>query len=90
MKPLSDEEFRALSHLVYRDLILDTCGNLCLGLGLYLVFSHHAASTYPAWLLSAEAKAVLVATGILNLRFIGMRFRRLQAWQIARQQRNSH
>lgn len=89
MKPLSDEQFQALSRLVYRDLILDTLGNLCLGLGLYLVFSDHAA-TYPTWLLSAEAKALLIATGIINLRFIVIRFRRLQTWQIARQQRNTH
>ena len=89
MKTLSDAEFNALSRLVYRDLILDTLGNLCLGFGLYLVFSSHAA-TYPAWLLTAEAKALLIATGLLNLRFIVIRFRRLQTWQIARQQRNSH
>lgn len=88
MKPLSDAEYRALSQLVYRDLFLDTCGNLCLGLGLYLVFSSHA-SDYPAWLLSPAAKALLVATGLINLKFIGTRFRRLQQWQIARQQRNS-
>ena len=89
MKPLSDEQYHALSRLVYRDLILDTLGNLCLGLGLYLVFSDQAA-TYPAWLLTAEAKAILIATGIINLRFIVIRFRRLQTWQIARQQRNTH
>ena len=89
MKTLSDAEFNALSRLVYRDLILDTLGNLCLGLGLYLVFSDQAA-TYPVWLLTAEAKAILIATGIINLRFIVIRFRRLQTWQIARQQRNSH
>lgn len=89
MKPLSDEQYHALSRLVYRDLVLDTLGNLCLGLGLYLVFSDKAA-TYPAWLLTAEAKAILIATGIINLRFIMTRFRRLQAWQVARQQRNSH
>ncbi len=89
MKPLSDEQFQALSRLVYRDLILDTLGNLCLGLGLYLVFSDQAA-TYPVWLLTAEAKAILIATGIINLRFIVIRFRRLQTWQIARQQRNTH
>ncbi len=89
MKPLSDEQYHALSRLVYRDLILDTLGNLCLGLGLYLVFSDQAA-TYPVWLLTAEAKAILIATGIINLRFIVIRFRRLQTWQIARQQRNTH
>lgn len=89
MKPLSDEQYHALSRLVYRDLVLDTLGNLCLGLGLYLVFSDQAA-TYPAWLLTAEAKAILIATGIINLRFIMTRFRRLQAWQVARQQRNPH
>lgn len=89
MKPLSDEQYHALSRLVYRDLILDTLGNLCLGLGLYLVFSDQAA-TYPAWLLTAEAKAMLIATGIINLRFIVIRFKRLQTWQIARQQRNTH
>lgn len=89
MKPLSDEQYHALSRLVYRDLILDTLGNLCLGLGLYLVFSDQAA-TYPAWLLTAEAKAILIATGIINLRFIVIRFKRLQTWQIARQQRNTH
>jgi hypothetical protein len=88
LKPLSDDEYRTLSRLVYRDLILDTCGNLCLGLGLYLVFSNDAAS-YPAWLLSPTAKALLIATGLVNLRFIVTRFKRLQAWQIARQQRNS-
>lgn len=89
MKPLSDEQYHALSRLVYRDLILDTLGNLCLGLGLYLVFSDQAA-TYPVWLLTAEAKAILIATGIINLRFIVIRFKRLQTWQIARQQRNTH
>jgi len=89
LKPLSDEQYHALSRLVYRDLILDTLGNLCLGLGLYLVFSDQAA-TYPAWLLTAEAKAMLIATGIINLRFIVIRFKRLQTWQIARQQRNTH
>lgn len=89
MKPLSDEQYHALSRLVYRDLILDTLGNLGLGLGLYLVFSDQAA-TYPAWLLTAEAKAILIATGIINLRFIVIRFKRLQTWQIARQQRNTH
>ena len=89
MKPLSDEQYHALSRLVYRDLVLDTLGNLCLGLGLYLVFRDQTA-TYPAWLLTAEAKAILIATGIINLRFIMTRFRRLQAWQVARQQRNSH
>lgn len=89
MKALSDEQYHALSRLVYRDLILDTLGNLCLGLGLYLVFSDDAAS-YPAWLLNAEVKAILIATGLINLRFIVSRFKRLQAWQIARQQRNPH
>jgi hypothetical protein len=89
LKPLSDEQYHALSRLVYRDLILDTLGNLCLGLGLYLVFSDQAA-TYPVWLLTAEAKAILIATGIINLRFIVIRFKRLQTWQIARQQRNTH
>ena len=86
MKPLSDEQFKALSHLVYRDLILDTLGNLSLGLGLYLVFSKEAAH-WPTWLLSPEAKAIFIATGLINLRFIAIRFRRLQAWQMARQQR---
>lgn len=86
MKPLSDEQFKALSHLVYRDLILDTLGNLSLGLGLYLVFSKDVAD-WPTWLLSPEAKAIFIATGLINLRFIAIRFRRLQAWQMARQQR---
>jgi hypothetical protein len=89
LKTLSDAEFNALSRLVYRDLVLDTLGNLCLVLGLYLVFSSHAA-TYLTWLLTPTAKALLIATGLLNLRFTLTRFRRLQAWQIARQQRNSH
>jgi len=87
LKPLSDEQFKALSLLVYRDLILDTLGNLSLGLGFYLLFSKEAAS-WPTWILSPEVKAILIATGIINLRFIVTRFRRLQAWQIARQQRN--
>lgn len=86
MKPLSDEQFKALSHLVYRDLILDTLGNLSLGLGLYLVFSKDVAD-WPTWLLSPEAKAIFIATGLINLRFIAIRFRRLQAWQMAHQQR---
>ncbi|HMY81565.1 MAG TPA: hypothetical protein PK212_02020, partial [Agitococcus sp.] len=63
-----------------------TLGNLSLGLGLYLVFSKEAAH-WPTWLLSPEAKAIFIATGLINLRFIAIRFRRLQAWQMARQQR---
>ncbi len=46
MKPLSDEQYQQLTHLIYRDLTIDTLGNLALGFGLYLVFSDHA--TYVA------------------------------------------
>jgi 5-carboxymethyl-2-hydroxymuconate isomerase len=42
--------------------------------------------------INCRSKAILIATGIINLRFIVSRFKRLQAWQIRqeRQQRNSH
>ncbi|PTQ90406.1 hypothetical protein [Agitococcus lubricus] len=89
MKPLSESEFQQLSRLVYRDLIMDTLGNLALGLGLYLVFSQ-GATNWPIWLQTPYAKALLIGTGIINLRFFFVRLRRLQAWQQARQERERH
>ncbi len=88
MKPLSDKQYQQLTHVIYRDLTIDTLGNLALGFGLYLVFSD-SASSWPLWLQSPISKALLVATGIINLRFILVRFQRLQLWQAARQERHN-
>jgi hypothetical protein len=88
LKPLSDEQYQQLTHLIYRDLLIDTLGNLALGLGLFLVFNSHAHS-WPLWLQTPYAKAVLIATGLVNLRFFFSRFRRLQVWQTARQDRQN-
>lgn len=87
MKTLTDEQYQRLTRVVYRDLIIDTLGNLALGLGLYLAFSSPAS--WPAWLLSPYAKAVLIATGIINLRYFFIRIQRLQIWQAARQDRQN-
>lgn len=87
MKTLSDEQFQHLTRLIYRDLVIDTLGNLALGLGLYLVFSN--PGQWPLWLLSPYAKAALIATGIINLRFFFVRLERLQAWQAARHDRQN-
>ena len=84
--PLTDAEFQLLTRQVYRDLLVDTTGNLLLGLGLWLAFSRHAHGM-PLWMQSPEFKAVLIATGILNLRFLMARLRRLRLWQSERQSR---
>ncbi|HEX5360968.1 MAG TPA: hypothetical protein VFW49_07760 [Fluviicoccus sp.] len=86
--PLSDPEFRRLSRRVYLDVLVDTLGNLILCLGLYLAFSENARH-FPLWLQTPEAKGVLVATGLMNLRFLGNRIRRLRLWQAERRNRNS-
>jgi hypothetical protein len=88
LKPLSDEQYQQLTHLIYRDLTIDTLGNLALGFGLYLVFSDNATA-WPLWVQSPVMKALLIATGIINLRFIFSRFTRLQSWQAARQERQN-
>ncbi|MDO8330774.1 MAG: hypothetical protein Q7T36_09930 [Fluviicoccus sp.] len=86
MTPLTDAEFQLLTRQVYRDLLVDTTGNLLLGLGLWLAFSRHAQDM-PLWMQSPELKAALIATGILNLRFLMARLRRLRLWQSERQSR---
>ena len=88
MKTLTDEQYQQLTRVIYRDLTVDTLGNLALGLGLYLAFSSPAG--WPLWLLSPYAKAVLIATGVINLRYFFVRIRRLQVWQAARQDRQNH
>jgi len=88
LKPLSDQQYQQLTHLIYRDLVVDTFGNLALGLGLYLVFNN-AHSDWPLWLQTPYAKAMLIATGLVNLRFFFSRFRRLQQWQAERQARHN-
>jgi hypothetical protein len=87
--PLTDSEFRALTRQVYRDIVLDTAANLAFCLGVYLVFSRHAAE-FPAWLRMPETLALLVATGLINLKFLMPRVRRLRLWQqerLARRER---
>jgi hypothetical protein len=86
--PLSDAEFRHLSRRVYLDVVVDTLGNLILCLGLYLAFSE-SARHFPLWLQTPEAKGLLIATGLMNLRFLGNRIRRLRQWQAERRSRNS-
>lgn len=86
--PLSDLEFRRLSRLVYRDVVVDTVGNLLLCLGLYLAFSEGARG-FPLWLQSPAIKAALIATGLMNLRFLGNRIRRLRQWQAERRERDN-
>jgi hypothetical protein len=88
LKPLSDEQYQQLTHTIYRDLTIDTLGNLALGFGLFLVFSDNASS-WPLWVQSPICKALLIATGVINLRFIFTRFNRLQLWQAARQERQN-
>ena len=85
--PLTDTEYRALSRKITLDIIIDTLGNLFLGLGLYLTFSTHPNSGIPAWMTTPEAKALLLATGIINMRFMIARFTRLRLWQEERQRR---
>lgn len=86
MTPLTDADYRQLTRRVFLDIAVDTLGNLMLGLGLYLVFSSQALS-FPEWSHSPEVKAALIATGLLNLRYLPVRLRRLQQWQRERQQR---
>ncbi len=86
MTPLTDADYRQLTRRVFLDIAVDTLGNLMLGLGLYLVFSAQALSL-PEWSRSPEVKAALIATGLLNLRYLPVRLRRLQQWQRERQQR---
>lgn len=83
MKTLSDPEYRALTRRLLIDLVLDTGGNLALGLGLYLVFSRPEPHL-PVWLQSPEVLAILLATGLINLRLIPARLRRLRLWQTER------
>lgn len=84
--PLTDPEYRALTRRITLDMILDTAGNLMLGIGLYLAFSE-AARNWPAWMQEPAVKAALIATGVLNLRLLPARFRRLRTWREARDER---
>ncbi|HEX5277360.1 MAG TPA: hypothetical protein VFW42_06810 [Fluviicoccus sp.] len=85
--PLSDPEFRRLSRRIYLDVAVDTLGNLILCLGLYLAFSE-GARTLPEWLQTPEAKGLLIATGLMNLRFFSSRILRLREWQAERRLRD--
>lgn len=86
MKTLSDAEYRALTRQLLADLVLDTGGNIALALGLYLTFTR-PETHLPAWLHSPAALALLLATGLINLRLIPVRLRRLQRWQSERASR---
>lgn len=78
-----DIEFDTLKRHIRKDIVLDTGGNLLLGIGLYCWVGH------PAWVLAwmrSEAFIVLsTGTGIFNLFHLPGRLRRFRRWQELRE-----
>jgi hypothetical protein len=66
-----------LRRRIRRDLLLDTLGNVALGLGLWGWLGHGD----PAWLQQPAVFIALTATGVLNLLHLPARLRRLREWQ---------
>lgn len=80
----TDPEYITLSHRIYRDLTLDTLGNCALAIGLYLTFGKHhcfICDFFSNPISLDYVKAILLATGIVNLRFLPERLKRLHRWQ---------
>lgn len=63
---------------IRRDMLLDTLGNIALGLGLWGWLGTEPGN---GWLAEPALFIPLTATGILNLLHLPARLRRLREWQ---------